>query len=77
MLGLADALRFDSATRLYRLEGDAAIGELLVEAWSLKEALSEPWTLEISALSTRVGLDLQVPGQRVSRSASRCLPNPG
>ncbi len=54
-----DALRFDSGTRLYRLQGDAAVSELLVEAWSLEEALSQPWTLELSTLSTRAGLDIQ------------------
>ncbi|MEO7055643.1 MAG: type VI secretion system Vgr family protein, partial [Caldimonas sp.] len=52
-------LAFDSDTRLYRLGGDGALGELLVEAWSLREALDEPWTLELSTLGLDARLDLQ------------------
>lgn len=59
LLSAFESLAFDSATRLYRLEGDGALGELLVEAWSLREALDEPWTLELSALGLDAGLDLQ------------------
>ena len=54
-----DSLAFDSATRLHRLEGDGALGELLVEAWSLRESLDAPWTLELSALGLDARLDLQ------------------
>ena len=53
------SLAFDSDTRLFRLEGDGALGELLVEAWSLRETLDEPWTLELSTLGLDAGLDLQ------------------
>ncbi len=53
------SLAFDSDTRLFRLEGDGALGELLVEAWSLREALDEPWVLELSTLGLDAGLDLQ------------------
>ena len=52
------ALPFDSSTRLYRLEGDGALAELMVEAWACDDALSTPWQLEISALSTRAGLSI-------------------
>ena len=52
------ALVFDSSTRLYRLEGDAELSELIVEAWACNEALGKPWELRISTLSTRSGLDI-------------------
>ena len=52
-------LPFDSLTRLYRVQGDGALGSLLVESWSLREALDAPWTLELSALSLDAALDLQ------------------
>ena len=55
---ILDALRFDSSTRLYRLQGQDQLSELLVQAWSLKEKLDAPWTLELSTLSTRAGLDI-------------------
>ena len=54
-----ESLAFDSATRLYRLEGAGAIGGLLVEAWSLRESLDQPWTLELAALGLDARLDLQ------------------
>ncbi|WP_284616658.1 type VI secretion system Vgr family protein [Aquabacterium humicola] len=47
-----------SAARLYHLGGDAARGGLLVETWCQREALNEPWRLELSALSLRPDLDL-------------------
>jgi type VI secretion system VgrG family protein len=49
---------FDDATRLYRLSGDGELAHLAVEAWSLKEALSTPWELQVSALSPRADLDI-------------------
>jgi type VI secretion system secreted protein VgrG len=55
---LLQALRFDSATRLYRLQGDGPLADLTVEAWSLKEELSAPWTLELSTLCTDARLDV-------------------
>ena len=50
-------LLFDSQTRLFRLEGSAEVEPLMVEAWSLREELDRPWTLELSALSLDAGLD--------------------
>ena len=55
---LLAALQFDSATRLYRLEAEGELAGLVVEAWSLTEEISAPWTLELSTLSTDAALDL-------------------
>ncbi|KQP12466.1 hypothetical protein ASF43_19600 [Pseudorhodoferax sp. Leaf267] len=44
-------------TRLYRLQGDGSLDALLVQAWSLQEALDTPWRLQLITLSTQVGLD--------------------
>jgi type VI secretion system secreted protein VgrG len=52
------ALNFDSTTRLYRLQAKGELSNLLVQAWSLKEELSTPWTLDLVTLSPRVGLNL-------------------
>jgi type VI secretion system secreted protein VgrG len=61
------ALNFDSATRLYRLEAKGELSNLLVQAWSLKEELSTPWTLDLVTLSPRVGLNLNVMlGQQIT-----------
>ena len=49
---------FEDATRLYRLNGDGELSQLAVEAWSLKEALSTPWELQVSTLSPRADLDI-------------------
>lgn len=49
---------FDTGRRLYHLQGDGALAGLLVEAFCLQEALSEPWRMEISALALRPDLDL-------------------
>ena len=54
---IVDGLRFDSSTRLFRVLGSGGIGKLLVEAWSLREALDQPWTLELSVLSLDASLD--------------------
>ncbi|HIV72612.1 MAG TPA: type VI secretion system tip protein VgrG, partial [Candidatus Aquabacterium excrementipullorum] len=74
--GLASALSpvlsllgitFDDATRLYRLQGAPALDGLLVEAWALREALNEPWELELSVLSTSAHVPFtQLPGQPLS-----------
>ncbi|WP_332672323.1 type VI secretion system Vgr family protein, partial [Aromatoleum sp.] len=62
-----DGLRFDDATRLYRLRGERELSELLVQAWSLKEQLDTPWTMELVALGTGAGLNTEVLlGQRVT-----------
>jgi type VI secretion system secreted protein VgrG len=61
------ALNFDSATRLYRLEAQGELANLLVQAWSLKEELSTPWTLDLVTLSPRVGLNLNAMlGQQIT-----------
>ncbi len=54
---VVDGLRFDSSTRLFRVQGSGGIGKLLVEAWSLREALDQPWTLELCVLSLDARLD--------------------
>ncbi len=50
----------DDSTRLYRLESAAAsvLAGLRVEAFVLEEALSEPWRLRVSTLSSDARLDL-------------------
>ena len=61
------ALNFDSTTRLYRLQAQGELSGLLVQAWSLKEELSTPWTLDLVTLSPRVGLNLNAMlGQQVT-----------
>lgn len=54
-----DATPVDDATRLYRLHGEGESSGLLVQAWSLKEQLDAPWTMEIVALGTHAALDVQ------------------
>jgi len=49
---------FDDSTRLYRIEADRPLGELLADSWSLSERLSEPWLLQLNALSPKADLDL-------------------
>ncbi|MBA3597386.1 MAG: type VI secretion system tip protein VgrG [Methylibium sp.] len=62
-----NALHFDDAARLYRLQGEGALSKLLVQAWSLKEQLDAPWTMELVALDTDAGLDTQaLLGQRLT-----------
>ena len=58
LAGAFSALPFDSTTRLYRLQGEGELSGLLVQAWSLKEQLSAPWTLDLVTLSPRAGLDI-------------------
>lgn len=58
---------FSSETRLYRLQAEGEAAGLMVESWSQREALSQPWELQISALSTSASLDLHaLLGQRVT-----------
>lgn len=67
-MNLADALTalFSSTGRLYRLQGAGPLAELHLQSWALKEALGEPFTLQVSALSTDAGLDLDAMlGQRL------------
>jgi Rhs element Vgr protein len=52
------ASAFAGERRLYDLEGEGALGGLLVEAWSLREALSRPWELHLSVLGSRADLDV-------------------
>jgi type VI secretion system secreted protein VgrG len=66
---LTDAFsaQFDSRTRLYQLQGDGTAAGLLVESWSQRENLNQPWELQISTLSTNATLDVHtLLGQRVS-----------
>ena len=44
-------------TRLYRLQGQGPLAQLLVQAWIAHEALDAPWRLELLALSVQAGLD--------------------
>ena len=57
----------DDARRLYRLEGDTAeLSSLKVQAWTQREGLSEPYDLEIAALSLDARLNLDaISGARV------------
>ena len=67
--GLPDAFSpfFSSTSRLYRLQAAGAAAGLLVESWSQREALSQPWELQISTLSTNARLDIQaLLGQKVT-----------
>jgi type VI secretion system secreted protein VgrG len=48
----------DSSTRLHRLEGDGVLGELSLETWCMRESLSQPWELHVTALSLDAGLDI-------------------
>lgn len=66
---LPDALSaaFQTDSRLYRLQGEGAVAGLLVESWSQREGLSQPWELQISTLSTNARLDIRaLLGQRVA-----------
>ena len=56
----ASSAAFDSATRLYRLDTEAELSGLQVEAFVLEEALSQAWRLELSLLHERVDLDLDL-----------------
>ena len=50
---------FTAERRLYRLEGEAlGPDELLVEAWGLREAFNQPWSLELVCVSQNPLLDL-------------------
>ena len=58
---------FTSTTRLYRLEGEGGIGELLVESWTGHEALNDLYEWQVHALSLDATLDLQpLLGQRAT-----------
>ena len=48
---------FDTERRLYDLQGEGPLAGLLVEAFSQREQLSQPWELHVSALSLRADLD--------------------
>ena len=49
---------FDDGRRLFRLQGDGDLAQLRVQAWAMREALSEPWHLDIACLSTDATLSL-------------------
>lgn len=59
--GLLDAFSqlFSTTSRLYRLQAEGDAAGLLVESWSQREGLSQPWELQISTLSTNARLDIQ------------------
>lgn len=66
---LSDAFSalFSSESRLYRLQAEGVAAGLLVESWSQREALSQPWELQISTLSTNARLDIHaLLGQKVT-----------
>lgn len=44
--------------RLYRLQGEDVLSQLLVESWRQQEALDTPWRMQIDALSTDPRLDI-------------------
>ncbi|MCA7086817.1 hypothetical protein K7G19_24835, partial [Cupriavidus sp. DB3] len=50
---------FSPARRLFQLEGEGAIGELAVEAWLGREALSELSEWRIVAVSANARLPLK------------------
>jgi len=56
---LSGGAGFDTATRLHHIDCDGPLSGGLVEAWSLREELNQPWRLELSVLSLEVGLPLQ------------------
>ena len=58
---------FSSESRLYRLQADGEAAGLLVESWSQREGLSQPWELQLSTLSTNARLDIHaLLGQKVT-----------
>ena len=63
--GLGDL--FTSQTRLYRLEGEGGVEELLVESWRGHEALNHHFEWQVHALSARADLALEpLLGQRAA-----------
>src|SRR5512146_203384 len=50
--------RFSTERRLFNLQGEGPVKELLVEAWSAHEALSELTVTRILCLSSNAGLSL-------------------
>jgi type VI secretion system secreted protein VgrG len=57
LLGQLQGL-FTDRTRLYRLQGEGALSQLLVESWRQDESLDAPWRLQLDALSTDAALDV-------------------
>lgn len=49
---------FSSESRLYRLQAEGEAASLLVESWSQREQLSQPWELQISTLSPNAHLNI-------------------
>jgi Rhs element Vgr protein len=55
------------AQRLYTLQGEGGLGELMVESFTLDEALNRPFHLELTTLAMNASVDLHaLIGQRVS-----------
>ncbi|WP_354675557.1 contractile injection system protein, VgrG/Pvc8 family, partial [Cupriavidus alkaliphilus] len=58
---------FSAAHRLYALEGDGAIRELAIEAWTGREAISAVFEWRIIAVSANADIALEsLLGQRVT-----------
>ena len=63
---LAAALGLSADSRLYDLTGDGPLAELLPESVAVREALNEPWQMQLCALSTSAQLDTDAMiGQRI------------
>src|SRR5688572_12946525 len=55
------------AQRLYTLEGEGGVAELMVERFSLADAVNEPYRLQLHTLSLHAQLDLHaLLGQRIT-----------
>ena len=48
---------FTDAQRLFELQGDSPLSGMLVHTWSLREALSRCWQMQLSALSPDATID--------------------
>lgn len=58
---------FTSERRLYDIEGDGPLSDLLVEQFSLIEELNRPWHCELVAVSQNAGLNHHaMPGKRLT-----------
>lgn len=49
---------FVTQERLYHLQGEGPLAELLIEAWCLRESLNKPWLMQISTLGVKPDLDI-------------------
>lgn len=59
--------RWTSAQRLYTLEGEGGVSELMVESFTAREAVNEPFQIRLQALSLNAHIDLHaLLGRRVT-----------